>query len=269
MDFGKNMYFCRRNQKQVKMEEKTKRNTSYSRAKKVENVLANSQVQSARERIDALMKIGEYDTLEAFAADIGMPVATVKRWIKHNAIPSRSVNVLCEVFPGVNKGWLTTGVKCSDVSDNTLMRAAAYNRSRLLRDPLRKVQIVENMAATCGDVDRTDSYESYITVELPVRPNVRFLVRCEGESMEPRIYDGDYVGIGDEMTMFDRFEKGKMYLLVTRYCTMVKMVEDPGVHESYLQLSTFNENYVLSDGGRLPKEELLKAYKVNMVMNFE
>lgn len=251
------------------MEEIIKNNSLHTRGQKVDNVLNNAQPDSVEKRIIALMKIGKYESVDAFAYGVGVPVASVKKWMKHDVLPTRSVNMLCKAFPLVSKGWLSTGIKCSDVKDETLMRVAAYNKSKVLRDPMRKVQIVDNISATCGDVDRADSYERYITVELPVKSNVKYLVRCEGESMEPRIYDGDYVGIGDQMTMFDRFEKGKMYLLITRYSTMVKLVEDPGVHEPYLQLSTFNENYVLSNDGKLSKEEVLKVYKVNMVMNFE
>ena len=108
--------------------------------------------------------------------------------------------------------------------------------------------------------------EGLVPLQMP-RRDIKYVFRCHGDSMLPRIQDGDFVGVGEALGRYEDFRKDVPYLVqTTDGRLMVKMVQDPGPHSPFLLLSTENPNYQLADGGRLAKSEFRAAYRVIMVM---
>ena len=130
-------------------------------------------------------------------------------------------------------------------------------------------KLVEDVTVMCGDVDPFNEKESMKNVFLP-GGCCKYMFRCAGISMEPRLHDGDYVGVNDPMVQFEKFRADVMYLIFTNDGkAMVKYVNDPGMNYDYLQLRTLNPDYSLSDNGRLLKEDVRRIYRVVMTLNWK
>ena len=126
--------------------------------------------------------------------------------------------------------------------------------------------LVEGIEPTLGDAEQPETREGLVPLQMP-RRDVRYVFRCHGHSMMPRIQDGDYVGVGDALGRYEAFRSGEPYLVQTNDGRlMVKMVQDPGPDSPYLILTTENASYQLADGGRLAKTDFRAAYRVIMVM---
>ena len=100
-----------------------------------------------------------------------------------------------------------------------------------------------------NETPQTENREGLIPIQMP-RRDVKFVFMCHGDSMLPRIQDGDYIGVGDAIGRYENFLSGVPYLIQTtdgRF--MVKMVQDPGPSSPYLLLSTEHPKYELADGG--------------------
>lgn len=195
-------------------------------------------------------------------------------WISRGSIPTSAIQKVLELLPNVNPEWMAGR---SDVVLLSKAEATPTPQLQMKGDavPLdvkncqfSRVQMLDEMAATCGDVDQPECRETMTEFTLPF-PGLRYVITCQGTSMEPVLYSGDMVAVGAPMNMFDRFRKDEMYLVVTRTGMMVKYVEDPGQDCPYLQLTTANKNYHLEDGGRLPKEEVRSIYRVKMTLNWK
>ena len=115
-------------------------------------------------------------------------------------------------------------------------------------------------------VQSGDVKEGLIPLQMP-RRDVKYVFQCHGDSMLPRIQDGDYVGVSEAIGRYEEFQKGVPYLIqTTDGRLMVKIVQDPGPTTPYLLLSTENPNYEMADGGKLAKREFYAAYRVIMIM---
>ena len=126
--------------------------------------------------------------------------------------------------------------------------------------------LVTGLQPTLGDAPQVEAREALAPVQMP-RRDIKYVFQCHGDSMLPRIQDGDYVGVGEALGRYEEFRQGDPYLIqTTDGRLMVKMVQDPGPATPYLLLSTENPNYQLADGGKLAKSEFRAAYRVIMVM---
>lgn len=188
---------------------------------------------------------------------------TVNNWVKRNTIPQYQYEQLVDIMTHSDD----RDFMCKYDANGRVREEPVFTPAEPMPD-MHEAMMIEGTVATCGDIDRVDSNEAFRRVNMPW-DDVKYIVRCSGESMEPRIHDGDYVGVGQLMGKYQNFKPGEMYLLRTTSCTMVKMVEDPSPNCDYLQLSTFNPDYVLANGGRLPKDELICSYKVLAVISRE
>ena len=200
---------------------------------------------------------------------IGMSPQTVNNWVYRDRIPRRGIDAILTQFPQVDRDWLRGGnvpipsgplplPDDEDTDEETLN----FGPPTLPNSPSRE----EETAELKNDSQKKSQGDGLVPMQLP-HSDVKFAFQCHGDSMLPRIQDGDYVGVGEAIGRYEAFQKRVPYLIqTTDGRLMVKMVEDPGPASPFLLLSTENPNYQLADGGKLAKSELYTAYRVIMVM---
>ena len=216
---------------------------------------------------------------------LGVTPQTVNNWVYRDHIPRRGIDAIMSRFPQVDLEWLRgSSVSLShgplplpededDDDDDMPYAVSASGTSRWepssakpAQESSRSALFVSGIQPSLGDVQQPDTMEGLVPLQMP-RRDIKYVFQCHGDSMLPRIQDGDYVGVGEALGRYEDFRKDVPYLVqTTDGRLMVKMVQDPGPHSPFLLLSTENPNYQLADGGRLAKSEFRAAYRVIMVM---
>ena len=209
----------------------------------------------------------------------------LNNWVYRDRIPYKGIQAIMARFPEVDEEWLRGGslplsggsmpLPDDDDEDDETMQFDQGRKSETKKEELfsnatspsrTSAHFVSGVQPSLGDVPQPDVKEGLIPLQMP-RKDIKYVFQCHGDSMLPRIQDGDYVGVGEALGRYEEFRKGDPYLVqTTDGRLMVKMVEDPGPNSPYLLLSTENPNYQLADGGRLAKNEFRAAYRVLMVM---
>lgn len=210
---------------------------------------------------------------------------TVNNWVYRDHIPRRGIEAIMSRFPHVDLEWLRgesvplpsgslplpdeVNEEEETLHYDTKPDALPYGEGHVAegaQPERRSALFVSGLQPSLGDVQQPDVRESLVPLQMP-RRDVKYVFQCHGDSMLPRIKDGDFVGVGEALGRYEEFRKGDPYLVqTTDGRLMVKMVEDPGPSSPFLLLSTENPNYHLADGGRLAKSEFRAAYRVLMVM---
>ena len=202
---------------------------------------------------------------------IGISPQAVNNWVYRDHIPRRGIEAIMARFPQVDQEWLRgSNVPLSsgplplpdeeEEDDEDLLSIESQTESKA------PALLVTGLQPTLGDAPQTETREGLVPVQMP-RRDIKFVFQCHGDSMLPRIQDGDYVGVGEALGRYEEFRQGDPYLVqTTDGRLMVKMVQDPGPTFPHLLLTTENPNYQLADGGRLSKSEFHAAYRVIMVM---
>lgn len=188
----------------------------------------------------------------------------VNNWVYRDRIPRRGIDAILKKFPQIDQDWLRGGsMPLSSgplpLPDEEEMEEKALNFST-------SPDAEKNHADRKTHVPSPNLKEGLVPLQMP-RNDIKYVFLCHGDSMLPRIQDGDYVGVGEAIGRYEEFQKGVPYLIqTTDGRLMVKMVQDPGPALPYLLLSTENPNYQLADGGKLAKSEFYAAYRVLMIM---
>ena len=211
---------------------------------------------------------------------------TLNNWVYRDRLPKRGIDAIMRRFPQVDQEWLRGGslplsggqlpLPDEDEEENNEFLAAnsssqlgqkgATRQSNNAPNNRNSAYFVSNVQPSLGDGPQPEEKEGLVPLQMP-RKDVKYVFQCHGDSMLPRIQDGDYVGVGEALGRYEEFRKGVPYLVqTTDGRLMVKMVEDPGATSPFLLLSTENPDYQLADGGRLAKSEFRAAYRVLMVM---
>lgn len=240
---------------------------------------------TVEEKIGALVE--RFSRNRSHLADmIGVSPQALNNWVYRDRIPRKGIDAIIARFPQVDIEWLRGGTmplsggplplpdeEEEDEDDMMMFGAQANAAARMERgqygNPSQSqtsAHFVTGLQPSLGDVQQPNSKEGLVPLQMP-RKDIKYVFQCHGDSMLPRIQDGDYVGVGEALGRYEAFRKGAPYLVqTTDGRLMVKMVEDPGPQSPYLFLSTENPNYQLADGGRLAKSEFRAAYRVLMVM---
>ena len=204
-----------------------------------------------------------------FADMIGISPQAVNNWVYRDHIPRRGIEAIVARFPQVDQIWLRGGN--APLSSGPLPMPDDEDAEEDLRpdstlQSKASAMLVTGVQPSLGDTTQPDSREGLVPVQMP-RRDIKYVFQCHGDSMLPRIQDGDYVGVGEALGRYEEFRQGDPYLVqTTDGRLMVKMVQDPGPTSPYLLLTTENPNYQLADGGRLAKSEFRAAYRVIVVM---
>ena len=216
---------------------------------------------------------------------IGVTPQAVNNWVYRDHITRRGIEAIMARFPEVDQEWLRgASVPMSDGSmplpdeeeeDDDALPFGTTRTSKLKQEEFlpntasasrASAQFVSGIQPSLGDVHQPDTKEGLIPLQIP-RKDVKYVFQCHGDSMLPRIQNGNYVAVGEPLGRYEEFRRGVPYLVqTTDGRLMVKLVEDPGPAFPFLLLSTENPNYQLADGGRLAKSEFQAAYRVLMIM---
>jgi phage repressor protein C with HTH and peptisase S24 domain len=219
------------------------------------------------------------------AAMIKVSPQAVNNWVYRDHIPRKGIEAIMARFPQLDIEWLRgdnaplpSGSLPLPDEDNDENETLLFNTKSDTRPDAQEliadIPMPEKMPAlfvsgvlpSQGDVPQHEIQEGLVPLKMP-RQDIKYVFQCHGDSMLPRIQDGDYVGVGEALGRYEEFRKGTPYLVqTTDGRLMVKMVEDPGPSSPFLLLSTENPKYQLADGGRLAKSEFRAAYRVIMVM---
>lgn len=222
---------------------------------------------TVEEKINILVE--RYCRNRSHLADlIGISPQAVNNWVYRDHIPRRGIKAILTKFPQIDHEWLRGG--SMPLSSGPLPlpdeEDADEEASNFGTSPDTEPKAENNHANGKQYAPAPDTKEALVPLLLP-RHDVKYVFQCHGDSMLPRIQDGDYVGVGEAIGRYEEFQKGVPYLIqTTDGRLMVKIVQDPGPASSYLLLSTENPNYQLADGGKLAKSEFHAAYRVIMVM---
>ena len=216
---------------------------------------------------------------------INVSPQVVNNWVYRDHIPHKGIAAIMARFPEIDEEWLRGGkvsvsggslpLPDDDEEEDDALRLetdtnAVQKLEKRLKDDTQgsktSAHFVSGLQPSLGDTPQPDNNEGLIPLQMP-RKDVKYVFQCHGDSMLPRIQDGDYVGVGEALGRYEEFRKGDPYLVqTTDGRLMVKMVEDPSPESPFLLLSTENPDYQLADGGRLAKSEFKAAYRVLMVM---
>lgn len=240
---------------------------------------------TAEEKITILVE--RYCRNRSHLADmIGVTPQAVNNWVYRDRIPRKGIEAIMMRFPEVDLEWLRGGsVPISsgplplpddeeeeeDVAIQFGSRTDAAsetdeNQFGNTAQSKASAHFVAGIQPTLGDAPQPDSKEGLIPLQMP-RQDIKYVFQCHGDSMLPRIQNGNYVAVGEPLGRYEEFQRGVPYLVqTTDGRLMVKLVEDPGPAFPFLLLSTENPNYQLADGGRLAKKDFKAAYRVLMVM---
>ena len=239
---------------------------------------------TVEEKISVLVE--RYCRNRSHLADmIGVTPQAVNNWVYRDHIPHKGIKAIMDRFPQEDEEWLR-GSKVTvssgslplpdddEEEDDALRLDSDINAVQKLEERMQdsiqasrtSAHFVSGLQPSLGDTPQPDNKEGLIPLQMP-RKDIKYVFQCHGDSMLPRIQDGDYVGVGEALGRYEEFRKGEPYLVqTTDGRLMVKMIEDPGPDSPFLLLSTENPDYQLADGGRLAKNEFRAAYRVLMVM---
>ena len=240
---------------------------------------------TAEEKITILVE--RYCRNRSHLADmIGVTPQAVNNWVYRDRIPRKGIEAIMMRFPEVDLEWLRGGsVPISsgplplpddeeeeeDVAIQFASRTDAVsetdeNQFGNTAQSKASAHFVAGIQPTLGDAPQPDTKEGLIPLQMP-RQDIKYVFQCHGDSMLPRIQNGNYVAVGEPLGRYEEFRRGVPYLVqTTDGRLMVQLVEDPGPAFPFLLLSTENPNYQLADGGRLAKKDFKAAYRVLMVM---
>jgi hypothetical protein len=226
---------------------------------------------TVEEKINILVE--RYCRNRSHLADmIGMSPQAVNNWVYRDRIPRHGIEAILKRFPQIDQEWLrggsiplSSGPLPLPEEEDTDEDALNYGIQTLSNSPLKEEK--QGLPAEPKiDGQKRSQEDGLVPLQLP-HSDVKYVFQCHGDSMLPRIQDGDYVGVSEAIGRYEEFQKSIPYLIqTTDGRLMVKIVHDPGPASPYLLLSTENPNYELADGGKLAKREFYAAYRVIMVM---
>ena len=169
-------------------------------------------------------------------------------------------NVLTE-FPELNRDWLLYGEGVMIVED--------IDNVEIMKTPTDGATPVYDVNASCGDGNLPMEFLAEHIIGYVNMPNVSksaSIIRANGDSMSPRINDGDFIAVR-EITDFDDIFYGQIYLVITAQNRMVKYVRryEPD-EDNYVLLKSENPNY---DDIKMPKNRIIKMFMVENVLSLQ
>ena len=163
-------------------------------------------------------------------------------------------------FPDLNQNWLLTG-------EGEMLKVPSSAPAPAVEEGVHTGTPVYDIDGTCGtenrDIDFTDEHVIGY-VDLPGVNKEACIIRANGDSMEPRIYDGNLVVIREIYNWEDVFY-GQIYLVLLDEYRMIKYIRryEPD-EENYIILRSENTKY---DDIKLHKKKIRKLFIVENILS--
>lgn len=215
---------------------------------------------------------GVKERLLSFIKDIGIEKSVFERTaglsngfvdkVTDN-IRSKSLAAIANAYPQLNMDWIKTGEGSPIIP---IQDKAIQVYSSDIKEGAYAGTLVYDVDATCGtevrDIDFTD--DNIIgSVDLPEISKSSKIIRANGDSMEPKIYDGSRIVIREIMNWSDIFY-GQIYLIVMDEYRMIKYIRRYEQDEdNYIILRSENKEY---DDIKLNKKKIRKLFIVENIL---
>lgn len=176
------------------------------------------------------------------------------------------LSAMLSAFPDLNSSWLLTG-EGSMIKRSQPVGMAEEVSKDCIQEGNYSGTVVYDIDATCGTDPRDMLFtqENIIgSVNLPGISKNSVIIRANGDSMEPRIFDGNLVVIR-EIHSWEDIYYGQIYLVLLDEYRMIKYIrkyeED---EENYIILRSENQKY---DDIKLHKSKIRKLFLVENVLS--
>lgn len=181
-------------------------------------------------------------------------------------ISENYANKILAVFPKYNKGWLMSGEgeTLKNTNDDGIHSVIS---STDIKDDDYKGTLVYDIDATCGTNNRDifSAEDNVIgSVNLPGINKQAHIIRANGDSMEPEIYDGNMVAVR-EIKSWDDIFYGQIYLVILDEYRMIKRIRRcEHDEENYVILRSDNPQY---DDIKLHKGKIRRLFIVENILS--
>lgn len=215
---------------------------------------------------------GVKERLLSFIKDIGIEKSVFERTaglsngfvdkVTDN-IRSKSLAAIANAYPHLNMDWIKTGEGSPTIP---IQDKAIQVYSSDIKEEVYTGTLVYDVDATCGtnvrDIDFTN--DNIIgSVDLPEISKSSKIIRANGDSMEPKIYDGSRIVIREIMNWSDIFY-GQIYLIVMDEYRMIKYIRRYEQDEdNYIILRSENKEY---DDIKLNKKKIRKLFIIENIL---
>lgn len=177
------------------------------------------------------------------------------------SISTDKLDGILRAFPDINRDWLIRG-------EGDMISESTTDPPQVVQvQPNRNGILVYDVDATCGknprDIDFTDDIVIG-SIDLPNISRDCKIIRANGDSMTPKISDGNWIAIR-EIYDFDDVFYGQIYVVVTNEYRMIKYVRKYEQDEqNYFILRSDNPNY---DDITIRKDKIRKMFIVENILS--
>ncbi len=200
--------------------------------------------------------------------DIGIKQQTLTK-IKNNLQqPSRkALDKFLAFYTSINPAWLLSGVGEPVLIDQERKEKEIDISPSDIREGVYSGALVYNLDGTCGTAERDMIFtnDNIIgSISLPeINPSSK-IVRANGDSMEPVIFDGDKVVL-HQIYNFDEIFYGQIYLILLEEYRMIKYIRryEPD-EDNYIILRSRNKEY---DDIKLHRSKIKKLFVVENILS--
>ena len=209
------------------------------------------------------------NTANSFARTAGLDPSNFKKMLNGDAtITVKTLSKIRNAF-GVDFGLQSKSEATVHDGKDGKSNGKKYISNEMIKEGDYSGTLVYDIDATCGMENREIDFanEDIIgSINLPYISKKSVIIRANGDSMQPKICDGDLVAIR-EIFSWDDVYYGQIYMILLDEYRMIKYIrrcaED---EEHYIILRSENDNY---DDIKLHKSKIRKLFLVENILSIK
>lgn len=203
--------------------------------------------ESFSERMKWIAENSFKDNYSEFARAVGVAQASLSRWVKGEADPSRSNLVKIAEVSNVSIEWLATGKESQPQTSHNVVERAFEQARKMLEDGISMIASYSSINVSAGfgsfneGVTKPDGEEPYsdsLLASLGAKAEHCGVFWANGTSMDPTICDGDQMLV--DFSKKEARGDDKVYLVQNGESVWVKRVRKEW---DYVELISDNESY--------------------------
>lgn len=236
-------------------------------------ILNTSEMPYANKKVYELIQSETGGNVRAFAKSINVSQQSLNRIFcidkRNGKYPSVSNDIkqgIIDVY-GKDEIWFITDIDASEEGKVNLSLIKSDITQSDIKEGDYSGALVYDIDGTCGPENRDIDFtkDNIIgSVNLPGINKSSYIIRANGDSMEPRIYDGNMVVIREIQNWEDVFY-GQIYMILLDEYRMIKYIRryEPD-EENYIILRSENPQY---DDIKLHKSKIRKLFIVENILS--